>query len=112
MTIHPYLSTSGRNLILEYILELTEPEKVDAFSVLKHMEAGEFDQILCKPWEKKVFEVYFQKHHRIFYIAVSGSDIYLLHACKKQKNKTERKDAAIVRKRASELGKLLGKKFI
>lgn len=32
--------------------------------------------------------------------------------CKKQKNKTEKKDAQIVRKRAKELKKLLGKTFI
>jgi len=39
-------------------------------------------------------------------------NIYLLHACRKQKNKTEKKDAHIVRKRAKELNKMLGKKFI
>ena len=31
---------------------------------------------------------------------------------KKQKNKTEKKDANIVRKRAKELGNMLGRKFI
>ena len=36
----------------------------------------------------KIREVYFYKHNRIFYITVDGNDIYLLHACKKQKNKT------------------------
>lgn len=73
MTLHPYCSESGRNLI---------------------------------------YEVYFQKHNRIFYIMVDKDNIYLLHACRKQKNKTEKKDANIVRKRAKELSKLLGKKFI
>lgn len=62
--------------------------------------------------KKKVYEVYFQKHNRIFYIAVDKENIYLLHACHKQKNKTERKDKKLVRKRASELGGQLGKKFI
>lgn len=40
------------------------------------------------------------------------SDIYLLHACRKQKNKTEKKDKNIVIKRAKELGILLKKSFI
>ena len=62
--------------------------------------------------KKKVYEGYFQKHNRIFYIAVDKENIYLLHACHKQKNKTERKDTKLVRKRASELGGQLGKKFI
>lgn len=38
--------------------------------------------------------------------------IYLLHACRKQKNQTEKTDKKIVVKRAKELGKILGKDFI
>jgi phage-related protein len=45
-------------------------------------------------------------------ITVDNDNIYLLHACHKQKNKTEKKDASIVRKRAKELNQMLGKKFI
>lgn len=112
MTLHPYCSNSGRNLINEYIDSLSIEEQVDGYTVLKHMEKGEFEKIYYKPWEKKIYEVYFQKHNRIFYITVDKENIYLLHACKKQKNKTEKKDANIVRKRAKELNKLLGKKFI
>ena len=36
----------------------------------------------------------------------------LLHACRKQKNRTEKNDKNIVIKRAKELGKELGKDFI
>ena len=57
------------------------------------MEKGEFDKILFKRWEKKVYEVYFQKNNRVFYITVDKENIYLLHSCRKQKNKTEKKDA-------------------
>ena len=52
------------------------------------------------------------KHNRIFYITVDKDNIYLLHACKKQKNKTEKKDKNIVIKRAKELGKMFNKRFI
>ena len=112
MTLHSYYSNSGKDLILDYINNLPEDEKTDGFSVLECMENGEFDKIRFKRWEKKVYEVYFQKHNRIFYIAVDKENIYLLHACHKQKNKTERKDKKLVRIRASELGGQLGKKFI
>lgn len=88
MILHNYLSNSGRDLIYEYINSLPEAEKIDGYTVLQHMEKGEFDKILFKRWEKKVYEVYFQK------------------------NKTEKKDANIVRKRAKELGNMLGRKFI
>ena len=100
MILHNYLSNSGRDLIYEYINSLPEAEKIDG------------DKILFKRWEKKVYEVYFQKNNRVFYITVDKENIYLLHSCRKQKNKTEKKDANIVRKRAKELGNMLGRKFI
>lgn len=43
---------------------------------------------------------------------VDAENMYLLHACRKQKNKTEKRDKNIVMQRAKELGKLLGKSFI
>ena len=101
MTLHDYCSNSGKDLILDYINSLPEDEKTDGLSVMECMEKGEFDKIKFKRWEKKVYEVYFQKHNRIFYITVD-----------KQKNKTEKTDQKLVRKRASELGKQLGKTFI
>lgn len=76
------------------------------------MEKGEFDKILFKRWDKKIYEVYFRRHNRIFYITVDCNNIYLLHACRKQKNQTEKKDKNIVIKRAKELGNALGKVFI
>ena len=112
MTLHDYCSKSGKDLILDYVNSLPEDEKTDGLSVMECMEKGEFDKIRFKRWEKKVYEVYFQKHNRIFYITVDKENIYLLHACRKQKNKTEKTDKKIVRKRASELGKQLGKKNI
>ena len=112
MTLHNYHSNSGRDLIFEYVNSLPVDERTDGFTVMKHMKKGEFDKIFFKRWEKKVYEVYFQKSNRIFYITVDKENIYLLHACRKQKNKTEKTDADIVRKRAKELGKELGKKFI
>lgn len=112
MNVHSYKNSSGKDLILEYIDTLEEEEQVDAFSVLELMEQGEFDKIFYKKWEKKIYEVYFRKHNRIFYVIAEGEDIYLLHACRKQKNKTEKNDKKIVVKRAKELGQLLGKKFI
>ena len=112
MNIHTYQSASGRDLIREYIDTLTEPEQIDALSVLECMEKDEFNKIQFKRWQKRVYEVYFQKHNRMFYVVADNCNLYLLHACRKQKNKTEKKDKDIVIKRAKELGKELGKIFI
>jgi phage-related protein len=112
MKIHTYYSDSGRDKIMEYISSLPQVEQIDAFSVLQCMENDEFEKIEFKRWQKKIYEVYFQKHNRIFYVAADGGNIYLLHACKKQKNRTEQKDKNTVLKRAKELGTRLGKKFV
>ena len=112
MILHNYESNSGKDLIMEYLNSLPENERTDGLMVMKCMENNEFDKILFKRWEKKVYEVYFRKNNRIFYITVDANNIYLLHGCRKQKNKTEKKDSEIVRKRAKELGVMLNKKFI
>lgn len=112
MVLHHYQSSSGKDLILEYVKSLPDDEKTDGFSVLQCLQNEEMDKIRFKRWEKKVYEVYFYKDNRIFYVVADGENMYLLHACRKQKNQTEKKDKKIVIKRAKEIGKLLGKTFI
>lgn len=112
MKIHSYHSTGGKDLIMEYIMSLTEEEKVDGLSVLEDMENGKTDCLNMKRWEGKIWEVYFRKHNRIFYITADENNLYLLHACRKQKNKTEKKDKNVVIKRAKELGNILNQTFI
>ena len=85
MILHDYETSSGRKVIKEYIDSLTIPEMVDGYSVREKMENGEFEKLNIKRWEKKIYEVYFYKHNRIFYIIPDGDNIYLLHACRKQK---------------------------
>lgn len=112
MTLHDYCSNSGKDLILDYINSLPEDEKTDGLSVMECMERENLIKSNSSVGKRKYIEVYFQKHNRIFYITVDKENIYLLHACRKQKNKTEKTDKKLVRKRASELGKQLGKTFI
>lgn len=112
MTINSYITDSGRDVIMEYINSLTPDEQTDAFSVLDCMAKGEFEKILFKRWDKKIYEVYFRKHNRIFYVTVDSENIYLLHACRKQKNQTEKKDKKIIIKRAKELSKTINKNII
>ena len=82
-------------------------------SVVEDMvEKGEFEKVLSKRWDKKVYEVYFRRNNRIFYVTADRDNIYLLHVCRKQKNKTERVDKNIVLARARELGGFLGRKIV
>jgi phage-related protein len=112
MNVHHYHTAGGKDLILNYINSLSKMEIVDGLSILEKFEQGDFDALTIKPWKGKVNEVYFYKHNRIFYVIVDGQDVYLLHACRKQKNKTEKRDGELVIKRARELGEKLSKKFV
>ncbi len=112
MKVHKYYSSSGKDVIQKYIDGLTINEQVDALSVLQAFEHDNTEELNIKPWQGKVWEVYFYRHNRIFYVTIDNADVYLLHACRKQKNKTEKRDSDIVIKRAKELGKDLNKKII
>ena len=112
MKVHTYENSSGKDLIKKYIDKLSKEEQVDGYSVLLALEEDRIDELNIKPWQGKVWEVYFYKHNRIFYVTIENKDVYLLHACRKQKNKTEATDKNIVISRAKELGKMLDKSFI
>ena len=112
MNVHTYETASGKDIILSYILSLSKPEIVDGLSVLEKFENNELDKLSIKPWRGKIWEVYFYKHNRIFYVVVDGKDAYMLHACRKQKNKTEKIDSDIVLSRAKELETILSKKIV
>ena len=73
MKIHTYLSSSGKDLIMEYINALTIEEQVDGLAVLAYMEKGEFEKVLSKRWDKKVYEVYFRRKN-----CVGGSNMAFL----------------------------------
>ena len=103
MKVHFYETTRGVDKIREFINSLTERERVDGISVLQNLENDCMELLKIKPWQGKIHELYFYRHNRIFFVAIEGADIYLLHACKKQKNRTEKRDSDIVKKRAKEL---------
>ena len=112
MNLQYYESSSGRNLILDYIESLTKDEQVDAYSVLQSLEEEKMDQVHFKCWKGKIYEVYFYKHNRIFYVTADGNNMYLLHACRKQKGRTEKTDRRTVLSRAKELSKEFSKEFV
>ena len=112
MQLHPYKTSGGKDLILEYINSLPKDERLDGLSIIDYMTDGKLDELRIDHWRGSIYEVYFFRHNRIFYVTIEDRDVYLLHACRKQKNKTEKKDADIIIKRAKELEKQLSKKFI
>jgi len=112
LNVHNYKTTGGKDIIQEYIDKLPVDEAVDGASVIKAFKDDRLDELKIDHWQGKIYEVYFYRYNRIFFVVIKDIDVYFLHACRKQKNKTEKKDSVTVIKRAKELGKKLSKKFI
>jgi len=112
MNVHNYETSGGKDLILDYIMSLSKPEIIDGLTVLKRFEDDDLDMLNRKQWRGKIWEVYFYKSNRIFCVAIDKKDAYILHACRKQKNKTEKVDSDIVIKRAKELEVKLSRKIL
>lgn len=106
MKLYFYKTIGGKNLILEFIHTLSKEEKAEALYILSILEEGNqnvFEHLDVKHFTDKIYEIKFRKHNRLFYVLKNNVDLYILHACKKQKNKAEKNDRNIVLKRAKEI---------
>lgn len=83
------------------ILDRLQDEGLNALNILNTRQLRE-----------KLWEIKFCNDNRIMYIVVDGENIYLVHACKKQKNKAEKYELDKAIRRVKELEKEFGRKFI
>lgn len=114
MKVHTYKTQGGKDVIYEYLDKLPSKESALGYDIITSLEEDgieALDSYTIKPFQGKIWEVKFRTDNRIFYVIVDCDNIYLLHACKKQKNKAEQIDKNRAIKRAKELEKFLGKKF-
>ena len=59
MRVHTYENSSGKDMIKKYLDKLSKDEQVDGYSVLQAFEENRLDELNMKPWQGKVWEVYF-----------------------------------------------------
>jgi len=107
MIIHFYKTIGGKNLILDFIYSLSKEEKAEALYILSILESGSvnsLNHLEVKHFHEKIYEIKFRKHNRFFYVLENNENLYILHACKKQKNRAEIKDKNLVIKRSKEIG--------
>jgi phage-related protein len=90
--------------VLEYIQNLTKPERARVLEALEQVEQRgleavrvEFRQIDGKLWEIKVGS------HRVFYVIIERDEMVLLHAYKKQGQKLPIKERDVAIRRMKEL---------
>lgn len=106
MKVHSYCTHGGKDLILEFLNALRSEEKAEGLYILEQLEKGSLDDLNkldIKHFEGKLWEIKFRKFNRIFYMLKDNENIYLLHACKKQKNAAESMDRNLAIKRSKEV---------
>lgn len=114
MNVYHYETSGGKDLILEYIDELPKKERAEGLTILGKLEEEGIEalevlktrQLKGRLWEIKFYD------NRIMYTVADGENMYLIHACKKQKNKAEKFELNKAIKRVKELEAELGKRFI
>ena len=106
MKVKMYQTNGGKNLILDYILNLTTKEKQEGLFIIKKLtDEGQnaLEELDTRQIEGKLWEIKFHRHNRVFYCLVSNEDIYLLHACQKQKGKAESFNINTAKKRLRDI---------
>lgn len=106
MIIHDYSTAGGKNVILQYIERLPIKLKIEAYLIRQNIVTDglkAFEILDTRHLKGKIYEIRFS-NQRIMYLIKDKDNVYFLHICKKQKNKTESKDLQKAIQRARELG--------
>ena len=105
MRIHDYHTAAGKNLIKDYLKSLPKPEMYIGYHIRHKIGSkgiNAFNELDTRQIRGKLWEVKFSQN-RIMYIIKDKKHVYMLHACKKQKNKAERFEIETAINRAKEL---------
>ena len=94
MEIYDYVTSGGKNLILDYINKLSPKEQLAIYDIRSEIRSNGLDafeklntrQLRGKLWEIKIGQ------NRIMYVFVDYNAVAFLHICNKQKGKTEKQD--------------------
>lgn len=104
MKILFYQTHSGNAPVERYLESLDDHEAAPIYAALRDIElqglegaAVQLRVIQGKLWELKVGQ------HRVFYVLVTGPDMVLLHACKKQGRKARKEELDLARARMKEV---------
>ncbi|MHB1314233.1 MAG: type II toxin-antitoxin system RelE/ParE family toxin [Christensenellales bacterium] len=101
MNVHFYETIGGKNLILEYIDSLPKNERAEGLNILEKLEVDGLEalEILnTRHLRDKLWEIKFG-YNRIMYVVANMNNIYLVHACKKQKGRAEKYELDLALKR-------------
>lgn len=106
LRIHDYHTTSGKNLIKEYLSSLPKNEMFVGYSIRHKLGSkglSALDELNTRQLRGKLWEIKFSKN-RFMYILADKSNIHFLHICRKQKGKAEQFELQTAIDRAKQLG--------
>ena len=105
MDIHDYTTTGGKNLIKEYISTRPIDERRAIYKIRHEIILNgllAFHELNTRQLRGKLYEIKYSDN-RIMYVIKDGDNVYFLHACAKQKGKTEKSELDTAINRAKEL---------
>jgi phage-related protein len=97
MVIHRFQTSGGKDIIAEYLDGLPNRDMVKGYSTLAEVEENGLGRVATRHLRDDIWEIKFGGHRYIY--ASEGNEIWILHACKKQKNRIEDKDLALAQER-------------
>ncbi|HBV95855.1 MAG: hypothetical protein JL50_04355 [Peptococcaceae bacterium BICA1-7] len=106
MNVYTYMTSGGKDLIRNYLDNLPKNESAEGYHIIELLERygiDGLDTLNTRQLDQKIWEIKFYRHNRIMYLLIDQDNIYLLHACKKQKDKAEKFELETARKRAKEI---------
>lgn len=114
MNVFRYETNGGKDLILDYINGLPRKQRATGLFILETLEIKGLQALEClntRQLRHKLWEIKFDKN-RLMYVVADKDNLYILHACRKQKGKAERFELDKAIQRAKELGQELGARFV
>jgi len=105
MVIHDYTTSGGKNLIKEYISTRPMEEQREIYRIRHNIILNgltAFQELNTRQLRGKLYEIKVSSN-RIMYVIKDGENVYFLHACQKQKGKTEKHEIDTALKGAREL---------
>ena len=114
MNIIDYETSGGKNLIKEYLDEMEIIDRTIGYTIRDKIHRdglAAFNGFDKRQLRKKLWEIKFGAS-RMMYIIGDCNNVYFVHICKKQKNKTEQSELNKAIARVRELEKELGMRFL
>jgi phage-related protein len=106
MNVFTYRTQGGKDLIREYLDKLPTRESAEGYFIIKNLEKegiSFLETLNTRQLERKLWEIKYPRHNRVFYILMDNENMYLLHACKKQKGKAEKFELEKAKQRMKEI---------